>query len=182
MANILSTNQEIDFFATPEDLLTSISTLDEVPTVPNSYDEVMTFLRNDGIFRVVFQKKGDGSLRDLWCTRNTHIIEKFVQDKEHAKQAVSAEQVEKDRSNGKITVFDMQKLEFRNFLLPTAIAIGAVAGDVVSMKSSEILDMVPDYEELAIYTKEQTRKMQEKFAKAAEKAAAKGGKAIEFDM
>lgn len=92
-----------------------------IATYAKTHPEFILDKLSSQICRVMFYKK-DGSVREMWCTRNSNIIESEGQASKIIKSdAEKAEEKRKQISSGSFTVFDLSVRNWRRLNLATLV-------------------------------------------------------------
>lgn len=95
--------------------------LESAYNLNGEYDKVVDIL-NKNIVVVEFLKS-DGSIRTMYCTRSPEVIKMYVTYESKLSKEEQIEAAKKDYVNGQVRVFDLQKLEWRSFLIYRVFSI-----------------------------------------------------------
>lgn len=100
--------------------------LESIYNLNGEYDKIVDVLSKN-IMVVEFIKR-DGTLRTMYCTRSPETIKRYVEYEGKLSKEEQVEMAKKDYLNGQIRVFDLQKLEWRSFLIHSVLSLEVFKG------------------------------------------------------
>lgn len=78
-----------------------------------------------GVVRVVFVKKGDGNVREMWGTRNSQLISEYLGAGAGTDRLGEDDReiLKRQKNNNNIVVFDLEKEGFRTVPLDNVLSV-----------------------------------------------------------
>lgn len=86
------------------------------------FDDAVESLRK-GVVRVVFRKKTADKFREMWCTRNYELITSRSGLVKAGSLKEDRENMDKQKRNHNVTVFDLQRNDFRTVPLDNILDV-----------------------------------------------------------
>lgn len=92
-----------------------------------NWDYAVSALR-DHVVRVVFEKKGNGAIREMWATRNNELIYRSIGNTGESTLGESVDKLNSQKNNNNVVVFDLEVQGFRTIPLDNILGVDQFNG------------------------------------------------------